>query len=153
MIVKLIKDPRIDQDRLELIYQEMNNQISQLIEIANGSEPFIIGEKNERQVKIEYNDVLYFEAVDKKVFFYTKKEVFFTKYNLKQIEELFSNYQFIRISKSMIVNLFKVTEIKADANMKLMVYLKNKEAIMITRHYRNAFYQAIKKLSLESESE
>lgn len=92
---------------------------------------------------VNAREVLYFESVDKKTFFYTKGDVFETTMRLYEIEDKLSNCGFVRVSKSFIVNLKEVTSLKTDISGKMLATLSNEEQIVISRAYAPAVRRAL----------
>lgn len=66
-----------------------------------------------------------------------------TNMTLAQFEELLGN-QFVRISKSAIVNLEAVQSVKAAFSGMLLVTLKNELEETISRNYRKQFKEKLK---------
>ena len=126
----------------------MNDKITSIIELINDEVPYVLVKKDGEHIQIEISDIYFFEAVDKRVYVYTKEEVYDTTLSLKDIETTFNTNYFIRISKSMVVNIHKVRKIKADVNMRLLAYLINNEAVTITRHYRDDFFNTLENISI-----
>ncbi len=56
---------------------------------------------------------------------------------------------FVRISKSMVVNIFKVKQIQADFNMRMNLVLLNGETVVMSRSYRNDFFRKLKNIRME----
>lgn len=88
-------------------------------------------------------DIFYFEAVDSKVFAYCEKQVYEVRQKLYELEEQLSGTDFIRISKSTIVNLSKVVCLSPAFNGRLEAKLKNGEKIIISRQYVPGLKQAL----------
>lgn len=84
---------------------------------------------------IDPKEVYYFEAVDNKVFAYCEKQVFEIRKKLYELENELANTDFLRISKSTIVDLSKVLHLSAAFNGRLEAKLKNGEKIIISRQY------------------
>ncbi|MBE5961871.1 MAG: LytTR family transcriptional regulator [Lachnospiraceae bacterium] len=59
--------------------------------------------------QIKKEDILYVEAVGKFGFAYTKQDIYQMKSRLYEVEEQFYNNFFIRCSKSVLVNLNKLS--------------------------------------------
>ncbi len=148
MLLKMTKNKKLIHDIVHIHYRTRNQKINRIVKIVNEQIPFISGLREEKQYQIDINDILYFESVDKKVFAYTVNHVYETKYTLKEIEEIFNEQQFIRISKSLIVNIYKINHVKTDVSMRLLITLSNKERLIATRHYRPYLFDAIKKVTL-----
>ena len=46
----------------------------------------------------------------------------------------------------LIVNLHKVKRLEGDINMRVLIYLKNDEKLVMNRSYRGEFYAALKRI-------
>lgn len=80
-------------------------------------------------------EVFYFEAVDSKVFAYCEKQVYEIRKKLYELEDDLSGTDFLRISKSTIVDLSKIVNLSSAFNGRLEAKLKNGEKIIISRQY------------------
>ena len=63
---------------------------------------------NQQTLFISPTEVLYFESVDNRTFLYTPQEVLEISQRLYELENRLSDRDFIRISKSQIVNIHKI---------------------------------------------
>ena len=63
---------------------------------------------------------------------------------LYELEDLLKNNSFFRVSKSMIVNLMKITSVRPALNGRFSAILKNGEEIIISRKYVPALKQILK---------
>lgn len=84
---------------------------------------------------ITASDIYYFESVDKKVFAYCSQSVYEVKEKLYQVEELSEMFPFMRISKSMIINLDKIRHISHALGGRFEALLENDEKVIISRQY------------------
>ncbi|MGG5370278.1 hypothetical protein IGI67_001903 [Enterococcus sp. AZ196] len=132
-----IKVDIIDQGEEELVLKvkSLDDDLLRLINSLQAKNAFLWVNKDEQLHKIKLKDVYYFEAVEKKVFLYTKDEVFEIKEKLYQLEEKYKDTQYIRVSKSVILNIEKIELISPTFNGRLIVKLKNDEKISISRNY------------------
>ena len=80
-------------------------------------------------------EILYADAVDNKVFLYTKDSVYETSETLQLIESKFINFGFLRIGKSQVVNLQHVRNLKNLLNSRVELTLNNNEKLIVSRHY------------------
>lgn len=85
--------------------------------------------------KLSLDEIFYFESVDERTFVYSQAEVYICDYKLYEIEEKFGKYGFARISKSAIVNIRKIKEIKPQLNGRFEAVLDNGERQVVNRHY------------------
>jgi DNA-binding LytR/AlgR family response regulator len=93
-----------------------------------------LAEKNTSEF-IPLKEILYFESVDNKVFFYTDGETYETTVKLYQLEEKLQNSKFARISKSVLANLNRFHSIKPEKNSRLTATLMNGEKLVVSRQY------------------
>ena len=80
-------------------------------------------------------DVLYFETVDNRTFLYTKDDVMEIKQRLYELEIILSNKDFIRTSKSQIININKVKSLRPEINRTILATMCNGEQLFISRKY------------------
>ena len=80
-------------------------------------------------------DVLYFESVDNHTFLYTEDDVLEVRQRLYELEVILSDKDFIRISKSQIVNINKIKSLKPELNRTILVTMCNGEQLYISRKY------------------
>ena len=112
-----------DEDILQLIYA-LKSRRDKLACLEEGS-----------IVMVEPNSVYYFEAVDDKVFAYCESKVYEIKRKLYELEKQFENTDFLRISKSVIVNLSKIKKLTPGFSGRLEALLDNGERAVISRQY------------------
>lgn len=84
-------------------------------------------------------DVLYFESVDNRIFLYTEDNVMEIKQRLYELELILPNEDFIRISKSQIVNINKIVSLKPEINRTILATMCNGEQLFISRKYVKSF--------------
>lgn len=83
-------------------------------------------------------DVLYFESVDNRTFLYTEDNVLEVRQRLYELEVILSDKDFIRISKSQIVNINKIKSLKPELNRTISATMCNGEQLYISRKYVRA---------------
>ena len=85
--------------------------------------------------RIPSAEVLYFESVDDRTFLYTKREVFEIRLRLYELEEALSPAGFLRVSKSAVVNLNRISSLRPELNRNIIATMENGERIVISRSY------------------
>ena len=93
----------------------------------------IIGSSEGQAHTIAVEQILYIEAVDKKTFLYTPGNVYETDKKLYELEEMLDGKTFFRCSKSVIVNLNKITKLKPEVTRNILATLTNGEVVVISR--------------------
>lgn len=119
----IIRCHRVDEDLMHLIHR--------FKERRDG----ITAYQQREIIKLSPKDIYYFESVDNRVFACCEKQVYEVKLKLYELEKTLSNGDFIRISKSVIVNLDKIKSVVPMLNCRLEAYLQNEEKIIISRQY------------------
>lgn len=89
----------------------------------------------QRMMRFRLEDVYYFEALDEKVFAYTREQVCEVKMRLYEVEKLYGDHHFVRCSKSVVMNLMLLEGISPALNGRFFAYMKNGEKLMISRQY------------------
>jgi len=100
-------------------------------------EKIITCKKENEEYSVPVNDIYYMESVDKKGFIYTQSEVYQTPHRLLELEKKLSGEGFVRVSRSVIINVEKLKGIKNLPNSKLEAILTNDERICVNRNYLN----------------
>lgn len=92
---------------------------------------------------IDPSEVYYFEYVDQKVFVYGKTKVYEIKSKLYELEEQLPKRDFIRVSKSCILNLNKIGSLAPSLGGRFEARLKNGEKVIVSRQYVNSLKEVL----------
>lgn len=95
----------------------------------------LTAKKDKELYVIHSSDVLYFESVDNRTFLYTIEDVFEIDRRLYELEYILSEKDFIRISKSQVLNINKVKSLKPELNRTILATMCNNEKLSISRKY------------------
>ena len=143
------KDITLDDDYVDVRYRELTPSIYQIFQLCENTSAVLLCEKDDTTYKVDVNDILYIETVDRKSYVYTNDEVLFSPTPLSQLEEELTGKHFVRISRVMIVNIFKIRTISSRLNYRLTAEMSNGEKVLISRHYRSALEEAVNELAKE----
>ena len=88
--------------------------------------------------RIQSVSIYYFEVVDNKTFIYCKDRVYESKQKLYELEDSLENNDFLRISKSVILNLRKIKSLSPALSGRFEASLDNGERVIISRQYVSA---------------
>lgn len=123
------------EDEIILRCAQLDDRVLELLR-ALRNEQFKLSAYSETGITLlDPKEVYYFEAVDNKVFAYCEKQVYEVRKKLYELEDAFAGTDFLRISKSTIVDLSKVMHLSAAFNGRLEAKLKNGEKTIISRQY------------------
>ncbi|MBD5549533.1 MAG: LytTR family transcriptional regulator [Lachnospiraceae bacterium] len=132
----IIETPRPgEEDEIIVRCAALDEQLMKLIYALKMRQDKITGYVEDKIVKLDPKEIFYFESVDNKVFAYTDKGVYEVRRKLYEIEEDFTHMDFLRISKSSIVNVAKIAYLRPIFNGRFEAKLKNDEKIIISRQY------------------
>ena len=116
-------DQSLSQNRVDVYYNEKDSEVSALLTFLEETQK-LIGRKDGIEKRLLLQEIYYFEAVEKKCFAYLEKQVYQVEGNLQTLEEQYGNLGFVRINKSMVLNILKINELKACVNMKTQAIRK-----------------------------
>ena len=132
VIVERVNSKEEEQAVIKAV--EVTDEISGAIELLEGDSKSFTVSKDGKVYIIKASAVYYIESVDKKTFVYTKQGCYDCKYRLYELEVMLGGY-FMRCSKSMIINLKKVRNVKSQISGRIDATLLNDEVVVISRGY------------------
>ncbi len=144
MEIKVIKVSNEQPEQMEIRCHEVSEEVREIVAFVKSRQGQLSGIQEGKQYEVPVTDICYIEAVDEKVFLYTIKQVYETRQRLYELEEVLKEKYFLRVSKSLLLNLMKVKSIKPALNGRLTAVLKNGEEIIISRKYVPALKKALK---------
>ena len=129
----------IDDSRDETIevycHEDHKEQMQKIAgEIADGSLR-ITCKKDDKTYKIRLEDVYYIETVDERLFIYCENDVYENRMRLYEAEELCRDTLFFRASKSMLINIKKIDNMKPSLSGRFEITMKNGERLIVSRRY------------------
>lgn len=131
--VVTIECRKADSDILRLISAIKNFDNSQkIVCTANGETYFI-----------DCGEILYFESVDRNTFCYTESKVYETPLKLYEIEEMYEGCDFIRSTKSTVININRIKSVRPEFGGKITATMENGEKMFISRQYVPVFKQKL----------
>lgn len=130
-----IEAPKIgEEDEIIVRCADLDDRILKLLQ-ALREEDKLTGYLDDKIVKLSLKEIYYFDTVDNKVFSYTAKETYEVHKKLYELEKAFEHTDFLRISKSVIVNVAKIAYIRPIFNGRFEAKLKNDEKVIVSRQY------------------
>ena len=84
---------------------------------------------------LDLAQVIYIESVDSRCFIYTSGEVYESDFRLYELEQRLEEYGFLRVSKSVLIQLQKIRSLRADLNRRVRITMSNGEQIVASRQY------------------
>lgn len=125
----------LEEPEVTIAYHEMTESVKMVTNYVRYVDQTILCKKDNEEYSILINNIFYLESVDKKVFVYCENEVFRSNYKLYELEEMLSQAGFVRVSKSVLLNIEKLIGMKTLVNSKLEARLSNGESVCVSRKY------------------
>ncbi|MBS1667025.1 MAG: response regulator transcription factor [Bacteroidetes bacterium] len=100
---------------------------------------FVKTESKGKMIKLDLDDINYIQGMSNYVAFHTKARVIISHFTLRQLEELLPKSRFIRVHKSFIVPIRKITAV-ARQELKLSTL---DTSIPLSPNFRAAFMQRV----------
>lgn len=135
MKVSVIRPSSDEEDEIIFRCHTLSDDMARLIHRLRYGEIKFTGYDEHGISTIVASDIYYFETVDNKVFAYCRQSVYEVKERLYQLEEVIEELPFMRISKSMIVNIEKILHISPALGGRFEAVLENDEKVIISRLY------------------
>lgn len=135
MQIRIRKIGQEEKEYIEIGCHKEDENVSEIVQFLKERQGNVRAYQGERQYEIPVVDIFYIEAVDNRTYLYLAEENYEAKQKLYEFEELLTKRGFVRISKSMLLNLMKVKAIKPALNGRFLCQLANGEEVIISRKY------------------
>lgn len=137
MDIQIVEDIK---ERLQVIIKcrRMDEEVIRLKTHIELFEKKLRARKDDKYFLVNSSDALYFESVDNQTFLYTDNDIMEIKFRLYELEQILSPKDFIRISKSLIVNIGKISSLRPELNRTILVTMYNGERLYVSRKYAPA---------------
>ncbi len=138
---------KISAEEKELVLircRAVTEEVREIEAFVKSRQGRLSGVRDERRYELALPDVYYIESVDGKTFLYTKEQVYETSYRVYELESLLRAKHFLRVSKSMLLNLMKIRSIQPALNGRLSAVLQSGEEVIISRSYVKDLKSALK---------
>lgn len=131
-----VKQIKPEEKELVAIYcHEVSDEVVEIVDFVKSRQGTVGATSDGHRYEIAVTDVFYIETIDNRTFLYCQKNTYECRQKLYELEEALSAKNFIRVSKSVLVNLMKIQSITPALNGRFLATLKNGEEIIISRKY------------------
>lgn len=144
MKVNLFVSREIEEPYVDIHANELTDNISKAISLleSDDSSDMIAVKKGSDIAFLEFGEIFMFRVEDKQVKVFTHDDEYLIKKPLYQVEEGLNN-DFVRISKTTIVNLRKIKRVAPSLKGMMFIELKNGLKDNISRKYLPDFKNAL----------
>ena len=144
MKLEIRKIPESEPEMVEIRYHWITDEIQEIISFVKSRQGQLSAVRDGKRFEVPVVDLFYAESVDERLFLYTAADSYEIRMKLYELEDLLKSKCFIRVSRSMIVNLMKITSVRPALNGRFSAILKNGEEIIISRKYVPALKLVLK---------
>ncbi len=135
MRITIIDPAPGEEDEIIVKCREVNDDLQQLLNLIKQGGNKINGYKDGKIHLLQPAEIFYFESVDQRVFAYCKDNVYEIKSRLYELEMQLSAKNFLRVTKSLILNLDQIKQLSPAFSGRFEAQLKNGEKVLISRQY------------------
>lgn len=118
---------------------KITDSINELTTFIDQLTHSILVYKDNLQVEINIQSIIYLESFERKTFLYTEADMYEIDSPLYEIEKNLETFELIRINKQTIINPRYIKSVKALLNSRYELLMTSKEKLIVTRHYRKSF--------------
>lgn len=142
--MKIILKENVDIKETVITIECFQNDkdIQKIIDYLSQFYQTIICKKEKDLHHVYIKDIYYIETVDEKTFIYQANDIYECTYKLYELESLLKEHDFIRISKSCLLNLGYLQSIRVLSYGKYEATMVNHEKLIISRKYMPDFKKA-----------
>ena len=144
MDVEIEQVGRERKEQILIRCHAVTEEVREIAAFVKSRQGSLTGMKDSRQYEIAVSDIYYFESVDGKTFLYTKDQVYETSYRIYELESMLRPKNFLRVSKSMLLNLMKIRSIQSALNGRFAAVLLSGEEVIISRSYVKGLKAALR---------
>lgn len=138
MKLKIEIDKGIDEDEVIIKCKDFNSEIKNIQDILLDTiNKYVSLEffKNDKEYYLSLDNILFFETNTTYIDAHTKDDIYKVKYRLYELEEILPS-DFVRISKSAIINIKHIYSITKNITSTSLVEFQNTEKkIYVSRNY------------------
>lgn len=132
------------EEFIQIRYVESTPEIRKIIGILEKSRNTLWGKTDMETVSVKISDLLYLESVDDKLFAYTGDNTLKLEGSLSSFMTELDDGSFFRCSKSMVINVNRVTALKSLSSNRIDATMEGGEHIIISRRYASEFRRLLK---------
>ena len=146
MKIKILIDDKQEPDQVTLVTSKMTEEIKQLVKDFNSKT--LLASDRGNDFPLNLDDVLFFDTGDAVVYAHLVHASYPTKYRLYELETLLPS-NFIRVSKSTIVNVKKIKSIQRGiSSIREIEFHNSQKSVYVSRKYYPLFRDKMEERSI-----
>ncbi|MBP1761450.1 MAG: putative DNA-binding rotein [Firmicutes bacterium] len=134
MKIVMEEPPEGEEEQIIIRCRRMTPELLRALALLKAQDTLIAYDGNEIH-RLRPDGIYYIDTVDNKTFIYLKDKVYESKQKLYELENSLANSDFLRVSKSVILNLRKIKSLSPALSGRFEALLDNGEKVIISRQY------------------
>ena len=132
------------EEEVVIRYAQMTGQIQAIVELVQGTGKRIRAVWEENTFLLKPEEIYYFESVDGGTFAYAEDKVGRVSESLGELAGRYEGRGFFRCSKSMVLNIYKISYLKSEPGNRICATMENNEQVLISRRYAKELRRILK---------
>ena len=137
----------MEPDKINLVFtmDQLPEMVNKIQFFSAVKKIYLNGRTRSGEVRVAIEDITYIESFGNDIYAYVGKETIELEHKLYQLVEELEPFGFIRVGKSIVVNVAQIYAVKPILNGKLLLTLNDEKVIEVNRTYVKDFKTYLKK--------
>lgn len=144
MKLRIEQDDQYKELEIHITYGQKDKLIERILGFLETVDRQLSCYQEGRKYLVNFSDIYYIESVDKKTFVYLADEIYQTDLRLYQLLHDLQHDGFVQISKSCLLNINVLENIRPLFNSRMEATLLNGERVIVNRRYLLDVKEALK---------
>lgn len=146
MKITLNQDPAFSETEVIINCPQVDEDLLHLVTMLRIHEKKLVGTLNGEHCLLDTKEILYIDTADKRTFLYTGRAVYECALRLYELEEGLRGLDFLRVSRSAIVNFRRIRSIRPELGGRLVVTMDGGERLYVSRQYATGLKEKLQEL-------
>ena len=146
MKITLNQDPAFPETEVTINCPRVDEDVLRLVAMLRIHQKKVVGTLEGESHLLDTKDILYIDTADKHTFLYTGGKVYESALRLYELEEGLRDLDFLRISRSAIVNFRRIRSIRPELGGRLLVTVDSGEQLYVSRQYADGIKTKLREL-------
>ena len=146
MKITLNQDPAFPETEVIINCSQADEDILHLVAMLRIHQRKLVGTREGESYLLDAKDILYIDTADKRTFLYTREAVYESTLRLYELEEGLGGLEFLRSSRSALVNFRRVQSIRPALGGRLLVTMEGGARLYMSRQYAAAWREKLREL-------
>lgn len=146
MKITLNQDPAFPETEVIINCPQADEDILHLVAMLRIHEKKLVGTLEGERYLLDTKEILYIDTADKRTFLYTAQAVYECALRLYELEEGLRGSDFLRVSRSAIVNFRRIRSIRPELGGRLVVTVDGGERLYVSRQYAAGLKEKLQEL-------